>query len=306
MLIKPKKHKIRLKKLLNEIQPDVVIATGTSEKHFLPHLCISSNPVFVREIHNTKSYRHAYTSKGLWDRCKANVADIVDYGWKIKSYDHVVVLTKEDLESNWKGWSDVSYMYNPLTIKPSGVSTLESKKFISAGRLMSVKNQEAQIRAWKKVVAKHPDWTLDIWGHGHKKPLQDELDRLGLQSSVFLKGHSYDIASEMQQCSGFLLTSLCEGFALVIVEAMACGLPVVSYSCPCGPKDIIEHGVNGYLCDVNDEDKLAEYINLLIENEEKRKEMGRAAIRRSADFDLMTIARRWETLFEELIKNKKS
>lgn len=59
-------------------------------------------------------------------------------------------------------------------------------------------------------------------------------------------GYTNDIISQMQKASGYVLSSLFEGMPLVLIEAMSCGLPIVSYTCQCGPKDLIEHGLNGF------------------------------------------------------------
>ena len=109
----------------------------------------------------------------------------------------------------------------------------------------------------------------------------------------------------MLKASAFVLTSIFEGFGLVIVEAMSCGLPVVSYACPCGPKDIISEGKDGYLVPVNDEEALAEKICLLIEDEEKRKEMGKAAKAKAEQYSVEHITDMWMKLFNALLHERK-
>lgn len=305
IIVKRKLHKNRMYNILNQIKPDIVISTGTSEKYFLPLLKISSNPVFIREIHFYKYYRNAY-AKTFLEKCSAVIGNFVDYSFRLKKYNHVIVLSKEDLETNWSKMKHISYIYNPITIQPDKISTLENKKFLSVGRLCTVKNHISLIRAWKYVYEKHPDWKLEIWGDGDQKVfLSQEIKLLKLQDVVFLKGHSYNIASVLENGSGFVLSSIAEGFALVLVEAMACGLPVISYKCPCGPKDLINDGVNGFLCEINNERQLANSINLLIEDKTKRKSMGEAALKRSQDFSLEKIAKQWENLFITLLKERK-
>lgn len=306
VILKRRIHKKKLFDCLNNIKPDIVVAPGTSEKYFLPKLRISSNPVFIREIHNFKYYRKAYANN-LRDKIVALIGDFIDFKIGLKNYDHIVVLTKEDKETNWKHEENVSYMHNPLTISSGKISSLDNKKIVSAGRLCVVKNHISLIRAWKYVNEKHPDWILEIWGDGDQKNnLIEEIKYLNLSGVIFLKGYTYDIASVFADASCFVLTSKAEGLPLVIVEAMSCGLPVVSYKCPCGPKDIIEHGKNGFLCEVNDEKNLASCINILIENKNLRKEMGRGALKRSENFNLEEIAKKWELLFLTLLKNKRN
>ena len=108
----------------------------------------------------------------------------------------------------------------------------------------------------------------------------------------------------MANASIFTLTSTFEGFGLVIVEAMSCGLPVISYNCPCGPKDIISDGTDGFLVPLNDEQCLAEKINLLIENEALRKQMSKAALIKSQKFTAKEVISLWMNLFNTL-KNEK-
>lgn len=301
---KRKIHKKRLIDVLNKIMPDVVVSTGTSEKYFLPRLKVCSNPIFIREIHSFKHYRKVH-AKDIKDKIAAYVGDFLDYKIRIKKYNHVVVLTKEDKDTNWKNANSVSYMYNPLTISPNRLSSLDHKKIVSAGRLSFVKNHISLVRAWKYVYEKHPDWILEIWGDGDQKNnLLREIKNQNLSQVIFLKGHTFDIASVLADSSCFVLSSIAEGLPLVLVESMSCGLPVISYMCPCGPKDIIEHGKNGFLCEVNDEQSLASYINVLIEDDGKRKEMGKEALKRAEDFRLEKIAKEWEKLFFNLLKNR--
>ena len=104
----------------------------------------------------------------------------------------------------------------------------------------------------------------------------------------------------MLDSSIFILSSRYEGFGLVITEAMSCGLPVVSFACPCGPKDIITDGKNGYLVEPENVEALAERICHLIEHEELRKEMGKAARKRAEDFQEDKIMQKWVDLFENI------
>ena len=303
ILIKRKQHKKAISKLLNEIKPNVVISTGTSEKNFLAKIQIESKPVFIREIHSLKNYRLAH-ARTFIDKITAIFGDWYDYSWNIKNYDQIVVLTNEDKEINWKNNNKVCVIGNPITI-PIESSTLTSYKFITAGRLVYIKNHQSLINAWKIVNQKHPDWQLEIWGDGPlKNKLLEQINNLGLDHKVLLKGYTNDIISQMLRASGCILSSLYEGISLVFIEAMSCGLPLISYACPCGPKELIDHGKNGFLCEVNNEIKLAEYICTIIEDNTLRIKMGQASKKKAEEFQLDRILTKWINLFQTLINNK--
>lgn len=305
ILIKRKQHKKVISKLLNEIKPNVVISTGTSEKNFLAKIQIESKPVFIREIHSLKNYRLAH-ARTFIDKITAILGDWYDYSWNIRNYDQIVVLTNEDKDLNWSNHNKISVIGNPITTKtPTTLAQLTNKKFITAGRLVYLKNYQSLINAWKIVSQKHPDWLLEIWGDGLlKENLLNQINSFKLNDKVFLKGYTNDIISKMLDSSGYVLSSLHEGMPLVLIEAMSCGLPIVSYACQCGPKDLIENGKNGFLCEVNDEKKLAEHICTIIEDNTLRIKMGQASKKKAEEFQLDKILTKWINLFQTLINNK--
>ena len=89
-----------------------------------------------------------------------------------------------------------------------------------------------------------------------------------------------------------------EGFGMVLIEAMSCGLPVISFDCPCGPKDIIKNGKNGFLCKFNDIEAMVEKIIYLIKNEEERKRMGNISREMSSNYFEDKIMNQWKELYE--------
>lgn len=302
ILIKRKQHHKKLENVLNQINPDIVISTGTSEKNFLPKIKVNSTPRFIREIHCTKNYR-MLAATNLFEKTLAILGDLFDYSLFIKNYDKIVVLTDEDKNTNWKNNPKITVIPNPLTSPCKEQSTLNEKKVIAVGRLEYQKNFQSLIKAWTHVAKKHPEWQLEIWGEGSKRvELENLIAKLNLKKHVFLKGYTYDIQSQMLKASIFTLSSIFEGFGLVIVEAMSCGLPVVSYACPCGPKDIITEGEDGFLVNVNDELTLANQINVLIENEELRKQMSKKAIVKAEHFNIKNICSMWMDLFKIISK----
>lgn len=307
VLLKRWLHCKKLKKALNEIQPDIVISQGRSDKHFLPKLKIKSNPSFIREFHLLTNYRWwSINPNRKRERLMAWLADLYDFKYSIKRYDRFVLLTHEDKERYWKNNEKAVVIPNPLTDVHSSQSKLVNKTVVGVGRLSKQKNFESLIRAWVMVHKAHPDWFLEIWGDGEeKKALQCQIEKLHLQNIVFLKGSTFDIFTQYERSSIYVLSSKYEGFGLSIIEAMSCGVPVVSYQCPCGPKDIITDGKDGFLVTVGDEQQLADRIIYLIEHEEERHQMGRVAFLKSQHYDMDVIIDKWMSLFHQLIDEKK-
>lgn len=151
-----------------------------------------------------------------------------------------------------------------------------------------------------------PDWHLNIIGEGpERERLQNEISQLHLEKSITLKGFSNEVDKELEQSSISIITSVYEGFGLVILEAMAMGLPVISYTFPYGARDIIENGTNGFLVPNQDEQSLAARILDLAQNEELRNRMGQAALKRTHDFDISLIIPKWMNLFKNEIQLKR-
>jgi glycosyltransferase involved in cell wall biosynthesis len=291
-------HKKRLANLLHEIQPDVVVSVGTAEKNMLPK--IRGKWKCIREFHYSRTYR-ILKSESVFDKILALGGNMLDK-FTLRKYDMIVALTEEDKAANWKSYNNVVVMPNPIRSSFDVISNLMSKRIVVAGRLTRQKNFMSLVRAFSVVSAKHPDWSLDICGEGcQRQMLEQEIEHLNLCDNVNLHGFTSDLPTAYSESSLFVLTSVYEGLPLVIIEAMSCGLPIVSYACPCGPRDIISDGKDGFLVPVNDETLLADRICYLIEHEDVRLQMGAAAIEKSRQFSLDKIMARWTSLFDSLV-----
>lgn len=303
IIIKRIEHKKKLKAFLNQLQPDVVISVGLSEKNFLP--LIKGPWLKIREFHFERNYR-LDLAQSFFQRVVAVLGNICD-SFFLKKYDKIVSLTREDVEKNWKGFDNVAVVPNPITVNVSQVAELKQKRVVALGRLSPQKNFASLIRAFKLVVAVHPDWELIIYGDGSQKGMLLKLvEDLGLKNNVKLPGYTGNVTQALLDSSIFALSSVFEGFSLVILEAMACGVPVVSYACPCGPRDLIREGVDGFLVPVNNEKLMAERLIFLIENENARIKAGHSAKIRSLDFSLDNVTRIWMELFNTLLQSKKT
>ena len=176
-----------------------------------------------------------------------------------------------------------------------------SRIVAAAGRLAPGKRFDLLIRAFAVVAAKHPDWTLRIHGGGARQErLRRLADTLGLGTAVELTGPVSPIEPEFARASILAVASDLESFGMTIVEAMRVGVPVVSTDCPLGPAEIITDGVDGRLVPPGNAPALAAALCDLIEDDEARRAMGRAALENSRRYDPGALAHRYEQLFREL------
>jgi glycosyltransferase involved in cell wall biosynthesis len=174
-----------------------------------------------------------------------------------------------------------------------------AKVVIAAGRLVPVKRYDLLVEAFAQVAAAHPDWQLRIYGKGEEQPrLRELIERLGLWNNVFLMGAATPMEAEWAKGSIGAAASNFEPFGMTIVEAMRCGLPVVSTDCPYGPGEIIQDGTDGRLVPVGDRDALAAALLELVGDDERRRRMSRAALDNARRFAPGPVVAQAERLLE--------
>ena len=169
------------------------------------------------------------------------------------------MLTEEDA-GYWDMLPNKMVIPNPLTKRPMKVADNQSKVAISVGRYDTQKGFDMLIEAWVHVAQKHSDWQLRIFGPGDNALYQRQADSLGLTNYVHCMGVSDCVYDEMAKASIYVLSSRYEGFGLVLIEAMAVGLPSVAFDCPAGPKDIISDHQDGIHLNEKGYAKLDSYI----------------------------------------------
>lgn len=280
----------RLKALVEAEKPDIVDSLCSKELlhlHELKGLC----KVVMGEFHFSHD---TYLIKGQRRKLRA-------YEKAVGELDCFVVLTKED-EKAWAPYcSRLEQIYNPVDSTPGERAPLEAKRCISGGRFEKQKNYDDMVRVWKIVRQRHPDWTLDLFGNGKKKAQTEALIRReGLEGSIVVHPATPRIKEEMMASSMYLMTSLYEGFPMVLVETAAIGLPCVCMTCPCGPAEFIEDGVSGMLAAPGDIDTMADKICTLIEQPELRRRMSAEIYKKAGDFTPDRILPQWDRLFRRL------
>ncbi len=294
---KQKKHLKKLEKTLNDIQPDIVIGHGTEEKWLLPYF--KGKYKIVLEHHLEKNFLKK-SARNMLYKLKA---DYFVYKEKklINIYDEFLVLTEQD-KKQWNN-DKVKVIPNPLPFSPTEISNLKNKKIISIGRLEHQKGYDILIDVWDMISKKYPNWILEIYGEGtEREKLQNKINKLGLENSFLLKGVEKNIQSKYLESSIYVMSSRFEGFGMVLIEAMSCGVPVISFDCPCGPKDIIKNNEDGFLVEFGNIEKMAKKIEELIINEEKRKLFGKNAKKNVQIFSQYKVMNQWKELFESMVR----
>ena len=299
-LRKQRQYKKALTRTLMEIRPDVTDTLMRREVNFIAK--IKDGSVKIGELHvNRKNYRNFEANETNF------VKRIFEKFWmnqlvsKVKRLDRFVVLSQEDAD-NWVELSNVHVIPNPLPQLYTKHSTLQNKRVVACGRYVYQKGFDLLIDAWKYVNEKHPDWQLDIYGKGERGEFEKQVMNCGLQGKVNLNGPTTDIESKYAESSIFVLSSRFEGFGMVLIEAMNCGVPCVSFACPCGPADIIQDGENGILVPALDVKALADGICRLIEDEPLRQRLGQKALARSMNYETSQVMQKWVSLFKALSK----
>ena len=169
------------------------------------------------------------------------------------------------------------------------------------GRFNEQKGLEYLVDTWTKVYCLHPDWTLHLYGDGEQIGMLEQLiNDAELQDVVIVHQPTPQIMDRYLESSIFVLTSRFEGLPMVIIEAMACGLPIVSFNCPWGPADIIKNKEDGFLVEYLNTDEEAERICQLIEDPQLRKTMGINARKKIRRYERDAVMKQWTDLFESL------
>ena len=298
-LIKQRRFKKRLKVDLMQLRPDFTISTLRREINFLTE--IKDGSLKIGELHvNRANYRNIDTkNSNILKRLFAKMWTDSLLG-HLKRLDKMVVLTDNAL-GDWPELSNVVKIPDALPFRIDDKSELTAKRIISIGRYAFDKGNDLLLQAWTIIEKQMPEWTLEIYGNGDKEPYQKQMVDLGIdQQRCQLHGPVTDVKKEYLSSSVFVLPSRFEGFGLVIIESMACGVPVVAFDCENGPRSIITDGENGFLIPAFDVNLMAEKVMLLMKNQELRYRMGENAQKAASQYEMDKIGLQWKHLFDEL------
>lgn len=182
----------------------------------------------------------------------------------------------------------------------------KAKRILSVGRLEYVKGYDYMLKVAKKVYFKHPDWQWDIYGEGSlHEELQKEIEKEDLVGFITLKGNVNNIDELYEQYAFLVMTSRYEGLPMSILEAKSHCLPILSFDCPTGPAEMISNGINGYVTKPGDIDSMSQYINILIEDENKRIQFASKSRDDLSKYSKRTVLNQWEELFDMIMEERK-
>ena len=218
--------------------------------------------------------------------------------------DRLVLLTESAAKYyRRRGISNVEVIPNPRSFTSAQVSPLTAKTIVAVGRLEVVKRFDQCIRAFSEVVSVHPDYTLKIVGSGSQETeLKTLAASLGIENSVEFTGIQKNVKEVLLNASLMAITSEYEGFSLVALEALECGLPVVAFELPSVKEIDAESGAIRFVPQ-GDWKALALEINRLIDDREQLVRAGRAAKARAAEYEPNKIGNLWRLLLEKRMEN---
>ena len=298
-LKKQREYKRKLTAELMRIRPDVTDSLLRREINFITSIKDGSKK--IGELHvNRANYRN-------FEQNESNVLKkMFAKLWmdslvgKLKELDRLVVLTEKS-KASWPELSNVAVIPDPLPFQVGTKSDLRAKRIITIGRYAYQKGYDMLLRAWAEIENKYPDWQLAIYGMGNQDSLRNQMRDLGIDASrCLLNGPVEDVAKEYLNSSVFVLPSRFEGFGLVLIEAMSCGVPVVAFNCPMGPDEIITDGEDGFLVPVGDVRALADKLQTLMQNQKLRMQFSESAFCNSDRYRIDRISNQWIKLFAQM------
>jgi GalNAc-alpha-(1->4)-GalNAc-alpha-(1->3)-diNAcBac-PP-undecaprenol alpha-1,4-N-acetyl-D-galactosaminyltransferase len=177
-------------------------------------------------------------------------------------------------------------------------SALDEPTIVAIGRLSREKGYDQLLRAFARIAAGRPEWRVVIWGEGAERESLEALRaELGLADRVTLPGLTHQPLEELSGASILALPSRREGFPMVAVEALACGVPVVAFDCLSGPRELIRDRVDGRLIATDDIAGFADALAELMDDPAERRRLGANGPQIVGRFAIERILAAWEDLF---------
>ena len=298
-LKKQRLYKKRVREELMRLCPDITISLLRREINFINDIKDGSRK--IGELHiNRANYRNFSEKENNPVKALFSKFWMHNLLGHLRKLDRLVVLTEDDKKS-WVELNNVEVIPDPLSFQPTRHSQQTEKRVLAVGRYSHEKGFDLLLQAWSIVEKSCLDWRLDVFGDGDRTLYEQLMSDLNIdRNRCSLHGRTEDVETEYVNSSVFVCSSRFEGFGMVMVEAMACGLPVVSFDCPWGPRSIISNHEDGILVDSGNVELLAKTLGSLLCNNNLRTSMAQAAQTNVERFRIERIAQQWKQLFTSL------
>ncbi|MFY0482910.1 glycosyltransferase family 4 protein [Flavobacterium sp. PLA-1-15] len=288
-----------LQEKIDAIKPDRIVVSDNGFKAYLIPFLLKTKIPIIFEAHGSR-FNKEKKANGIFQRIGFKFSDAIKKAGA-KRFDLFIALSKENL-SEWEV-KDGVVIPNPIWIESTKDNFLETKKVIAVARHSYEKGLDRLLKIWKEVVKVHPDWELDIYGDSSGQiELFEMAKELKIEQNVNFHLPVLEILEQYEQASIYAMTSRTEGFPMVLLEAMACGLPIIAYDCPVGPRSIITNSVDGFLIKDGDEKLFIQKLLELMNDVNLRKELGKNGTKKIQQYKLEPIMNKWKLLFESVQK----
>lgn len=293
-------YKTKLKKKITTIKPDLIIVCDGLKGFFIPWVLALKIPI-IFEVHGSIYNRESELKSSLINAIKQKIV-VVFKKIAARKFAKIILLSQES-DKEWNLKNSV-IIPNPIWFSTKEISQLKSKRAIAVARHSYEKGIDRLLSIWQKVVLIHPEWILDIYGEWNDNlKYQKMAAALNIDSNVNFHQPVPNIIEKYQEATLCLMTSRFEGFPMVLLEAMNCGLPCIAFDCPCGPGAIIYNNKNGLLIENDNILKFSESVIQLIDDEERIKSMAKNAVLSVQKYNLDNIMKQWNALLIETVVN---
>lgn len=288
-LIKLIQNVFKLKKELSKLKPSHIIVASHIPITYVINF-MKGDAKTIKEYHFTKFFRAK--KRSLKHKFEERIESL---------YDFNVVLSEE--EKTYHKTSNLIAIPNPIEINSNfKVEFNQTNKMLFVGRIAEVKNLEDMVDIWALFIKRYPKWILDIYGddqNQYASKIKDKIEKLGASKSIILKGNINNPSEVFNKYEALLLSSHQECFPMVILEAYAHGLPVISFDSPTGPRNMIIHNKNGFLVPIYDKERYVDILIKFAENRESKQEISSNIMTEVQKYNINNVMQFWkENIFD--------